>query len=195
MAPTLRLKRGGKARSSRESWPIWSCWAAIPRTRIRCRLSASRLSVRWWAGDGCGRVDSLIFAVEDSAKHAQRTVLVAASLSGRQFPPELVDGHTLDDHSSRPGHGGEKQALAAEQRCLDAAHELDVVVHCLVESHDAAGVNLQHLARPEIELDEIAAGVDEDGPGTDEFFENESFASEETRAQLFHQRHSQLHRG
>ena len=52
----------------------------------------------------------------------------------------------LEPHLARAAQRREEQALAAEQRGLDAAHHLDVVVHARLHRHDAAGVHAQRLA-------------------------------------------------
>ena len=76
-----------------------------------------------------------------------------------------------------------KQALAAEQSPLDAADQLNIVIHRFLERHDAARFDLQPFARRQREFQMIAARVDERGARPREFFQNESFAADQPRAQ------------
>ena len=110
-------------------------------------------------------------------------MLIAAGAVGRQLAAHFLQRHALHDHAAGTGEGGEEQSFAAEQRGPDAARKLDVVIDGFVEGHDAAGIDLQRLARGQRKLDEIAAAVDEDGSRSGELLQDESFAAEESRAQ------------
>src|SRR5580704_16691407 len=57
MALTLRMKRIGKVRLSRASWPISSYWDATYSRKIPTASSAFPLSAPWWMDGGCGRAD------------------------------------------------------------------------------------------------------------------------------------------
>ena len=46
-----------------------------------------------------------------------------------------------DCSQTRTGEVGEEESFASEQRGFDATHELDVVAHARLQSHQAPGVN------------------------------------------------------
>jgi hypothetical protein len=83
---------------------------------------------------------------------------------------------------ARAGHGGKKQALAAEEARLDATDPLDVVAHGLVERDEAARVHAQPLTGGERHLDDRPAAVDERLPAAFELLEDKPFPAEETGA-------------
>ena len=116
-------------------------------------------------------------------------------VEGREFAAQLLERHALHDHAARACHRSEEQSFAAEDRGLDAAHELDVVLHGFVEGDDAARVHLELFARAKSELHEIAAAVDEDRSGSGEPLEDEAFTAEEPGAELLDKRDVELHRG
>src|SRR5579863_3648699 len=128
-------------------------------------------------------IPSFVRAAQDSAERAQCVVRVAVGSAARaDFPAQALQRHTLDDDVPRTGQHGQKHSLSAEQRGLDAAHELDVVIDCIVEGHDAAGIHVEHLPLLQVEIDEVAAGMDEHRAGPGELFQDESFAAEEAGA-------------
>src|SRR5579859_1962775 len=51
------------------------------------------------------------------------------------------------------------------------------------------------LAGVQVELNKIAARMDEDRSRSDQLLENEPFPAKKSSAELFHERHAQLHRG
>ena len=124
---------------------------------------------------------ALIVALEDAADGSKGIVLVAAGGSGSHFAPHLFERHALYDDAAGPLQRCQKQAFPAEDRGLDAARELDVVVDRLIESDDAAGIHLDDLAHAQRELDEIAARVDERGARPRQLLQNEAFPAEKTR--------------
>src|SRR5579872_5726613 len=107
-----------------------------------------------------GKGPTLILTPENIDRPQPR-MLIPARLLGRQFPPHPLQCHALHDHPSRPAQSSQKYSLAAEDRSLDAAHKLNVVLHALVESHDATRLDLNRLPLFQIELHEIAARVNE----------------------------------
>src|ERR1700682_1863222 len=100
-------------------------------------------------------------------------MLVAIFSRGREFPAQLLKRHALHDHAAGAGHRRQKEPFAAKDSGLDATHHLNVVADRLVEGHDAARIDLQHLAHIQAELDEVAAAMDEYLSGTCEPFEDE----------------------
>src|SRR5438876_12380735 len=85
---------------------------------------------------------TLIITLEDSANCPHRTALVATRARGCEFSTQLVHRHALDDDAARACHRGEEQTLASEQRRLDAAHELYVIVDRFIKGDDTAGFDL-----------------------------------------------------
>src|SRR5579864_5968193 len=103
-----------------------------------------------------------VVAVEDAAEHIQTFVLIAAAAIGGQLAPHFLKSHALNNHPAGPPQSRQKQAFAAKQRRPDAAYQLDIVVYPFIKGNDAAGIDLQHFASLELELDEISPGMDED---------------------------------
>ncbi len=136
---------------------------------------------------------ALVFAAsEDPAEGVEGAVFVASAAGGGEFAAEFLEGHALQDEAAGAGEGGEKEALSSKKGGFDAACVLDVVVDGLIESDDAAGLDLQAFAGLEGEFDEVAASVDEDEAGASEFLENEAFSSEEARSEFLDERDAEL---
>ena len=95
-----------------------------------------------------------------------------------------------DCSHTRPGpvQRREEDAFAAEQRRLDPADELDVVVDARLQRHQAAGVDAQRLAGREIEVMNRAAGVHEAQAVAFELLHDEAFAAEQPDAELLLER-------
>src|SRR5688500_8981150 len=85
----------------------------------------------------------------------------------------------LQPDAARPLQRGEEDAFAAEQRRLDAADELDVVVHARLQRHQTAGVDAQRFTRLQIEVLHVAAGVHEAQPVALELLHDEASAAEQ----------------
>src|SRR5262249_27409396 len=134
----------------------------------------------------------LVVVVEDTGDGVESFVLVAPAAEWSQFAAHLFERHALHDHASGAAQRRKEKSFAAEERGLDSADELDVVVDCVIESDDRAGVDLQRFARSEVEFDEIASGMDEDGSRAGELFEDESFASKKSGAEFLDEGDVQL---
>src|SRR6185369_3672894 len=94
---------------------------------------------------------------------------------------------------SGAGQRRQEESLTAEQRRFDAAGELYVVAHGVIEGHNASGIDLKHLACGKIEFHEIAAGMNEHRARTGKLLQDEALAAEETRTQLLHHGYVELH--
>jgi len=101
------------------------------------------------------------------------------SSSRRIFWSVMLCTMTRQDPSESP-----ETILAAKKWLSDSTDELDVVLHRLIERHDAAGFDLQHLSGLQREFDEVSAAVDEDGSGTCQLFEDESSPPKKPCSQL-----------
>src|SRR5262245_25996608 len=121
-------------------------------------------------------------------------MFVAAGGSDHQLPPHFFECHGLDENFPRSGQSCQKQALASEQRALDASYELNVVGDAFLESDNAARLHLQALARREREFDMVASGVNKGRAGAGELFENESLAAEQAGAQPLRERDIEFYR-
>src|SRR5215213_4407651 len=71
--------------------------------------------------------------LENIAADAGHTSLFTARLREVHAALDAVhqtrEGQALQIDLARTGHFGQEQAFAAEQRVLEAAHELDVIIH------------------------------------------------------------------
>ncbi len=105
---------------------------------------------------------------------------------------QTAEGQGLQEHLARPLQQGEEQAFAAEERVLEAADELDVVVHALLESHQATRINAQALAALQGAFDHRAAGVDEGQAVALQTLQDETLAAEEAGAQALVEGHGDV---
>ena len=97
---------------------------------------------------------------------------------------QAAERQRLQPHVAGPGERGEEQALAAEERRLHPADELDVVVDRRLHRDQAAGVDAQRLARLELQLVQHAAGVDEGEAVALQALHDEALAAEQAGADL-----------
>src|SRR5262249_53589765 len=131
----------------------------------------------------------LPIAADDVAQCAERAAEVAlhvftiAAMRGDDPIGQPREGQRLDPDAPRTGQRREEQSFAAEDRRLDAADELDVVVDGRTERAQTAGVAAQLLARRELHRNDGAAAVDEHVAVAFETLQNESFAAEKPRAE------------
>ena len=79
--------------------------------------------------------------------------------------------------------------IVCRDRLLDI---FDVVGHSLIEGDDITGFYLQFLSGREGKVHEVTTCVNESHAGSGKPFEDESFAAEESRAELLDQRNGQL---
>src|SRR5690606_13455462 len=78
----------------------------------------------------------------------------------------------------------EEDAFTAEERGLDLADELDVVVDARLQRQEAAGVDAQRFAGAEIHVVNRAARVHEAQPVAFELLHDEALATEQPDADL-----------
>src|SRR5438093_8001034 len=69
---------------------------------------------------------------------------------------EMRHRHRLEPHASGAGERREKDAVAAEQRVLDAGDGGDVELHALLVHADVPGVDPQRVARLQVVGDDLA---------------------------------------
>src|SRR5258705_7979476 len=91
-------------------------------------------------------------AVQQVPEPAEERALLAppaARLGRRRVDTarEAAERKRLKPDSTGPLERREEESLAAEERGLHLAHELDVVLDARLERHEAAGVDAKHLAR------------------------------------------------
>src|SRR5436190_10752760 len=125
------------------------------------------------------------------AGDAAGLVAVAAD-GGGDAVREAAERERLQHDVSRSGEHGVEQTFAAEERVAESADELDVVVDRLRHRHDAAGVDAHRLAGREIELDHVAAAVQEQESVSAQLLQDEAFAAEESRAEAFRERDREI---
>ncbi len=113
---------------------------------------------------------------------------IAAMLGGGEFAAHFLQRHALHQDAAGAGEGRKEQAFAPEESGLDPAYELNIVIDRLIESNDTANADLKPFGGTEIELDKVAACVDEDRAGANELFKDEAFTAEEARAEPLDQR-------
>src|SRR5262249_220221 len=101
---------------------------------------------------------------------------------------EAAQGQRLQPHAAGAGERREEDALAAEERGLDLAHELDVVVHRGLERDQAPRVHAQRLAGSEVQLADRPARVREHEAVAVQALHDEALAAEEAHADLLLER-------
>ena len=87
-------------------------------------------------------------------------------------------------HGSGAGHLCQKQALASEKRIPEPADKLNVVVHRWREGDEGSCIDAQSFARLQMLFDDRAARVNESQPIAGQPLKDESFAAEQSAAQL-----------
>src|SRR5688500_6636346 len=118
----------------------------------------------------------------DVAQRAAYSTHSTAAFGCRADDPagQSRERHRLQDRFARAAQGGEEQSFAAEQRVLESADEFDVIGHGLFEGHDTAGVNLQYVARAQVEVNKIAPAVDEHTARAGQLLQNEAFPAKDS---------------
>ena len=97
---------------------------------------------------------------------------------------EAAEGQRLQPDLAGAGQGREEEPLAAEERRLHPADELDVVLHGRLQRHETAGIDAQRFARRQLQRVHHAAGVDEAETVAFEPLHDEAFAAEQADADL-----------
>src|ERR1044071_10267155 len=110
-------------------------------------------------------------------------LVAAAADGGGDAVREAAERERLQHDVSRYGEHGVEQSLAAEECVAESADELDVVVDSVGHRHDAAGVDAHRLARREVELEHVAAAVQEHESLSAQLLQDEAFAAEESRTE------------
>src|SRR5205809_3249653 len=106
-----------------------------------------------------------------------------ARSSGHNAAGKPAKRQGLKPNTAGTAKGSEEQAFTAEQRRLDFADELNVVVHRRLESDNAAGIDTQQFARRKCFFGQHAAGMNK-GPAISlQPLHDESFAAEQPHAQ------------
>src|SRR5687768_11183894 len=117
-----------------------------PATRFVIGRSALLLDSSFWFRHSSlialGRIPQ---QPPQSSQHAP-LVLPASRRIRQDSPRQSRERQRLEPDRPRAGDGGEEESLAAEERVLDAAGHLDVVLHTGLERDDAAGVDAERLA-------------------------------------------------
>jgi len=80
---------------------------------------------------------------------------------------------------------GEEQSLTTEQGVLDAADELDVVIHRLRHGYQATGIHTEHFAGSQLALYGGATRMDVNLAIALELLHDESLATEESSPEAF----------
>src|SRR5216684_8747455 len=109
-------------------------------------------------------------------------MITGRTCRGHEAIGQPAEGERLQDYVAGAGECRVEESFAAEQRVREAADELDVVVDRLGHRDDAAGIDAKLLARGEIELQHVAAGVKENKSLSADLLEQEAFAAEQPRA-------------
>src|SRR5262245_56613197 len=139
-----------------------------------------------------GRIEGICtlptIAIAQVAEAAEDAAFLAAAPAGLRSGGVDAAGQArerqrLEPHAARATQGCEEQTLAAEQRGLEPAHELNVVGHRRLQSDQAAGIDPERLARSERLLLEHAAGVDEHPAVTGQALHDEALAAEQADAE------------
>src|SRR4029450_14019282 len=103
---------------------------------------------------------------------------------GDDPPRHPAERQGLQPDLSRAAQRREEEPFAAEERGLDAADHLNVVVHGRLQGDDAARVDPDELARRERALVDRPAGMNEGETVPFEPLHDEAFAAEEAPAEL-----------
>src|SRR3954469_22918822 len=127
--------------------------------------------------------DEIADGAECTAEIAAAHFLAAAVLRAEHAVGETREGQRLNPDAARAGQHREEDPFPAENRRLDPADELDVVVDRRIECDETAGVDLQLLAGFQLQRHDRPAAVDEDFTGPLEPLEDEAFAPEEAGAE------------
>src|SRR5262249_23021063 len=120
-------------------------------------------------------------------------LFATAARRGDDAPGEPAQRQRLQPHLPGAPQRGEEKPFATEERALDVANVLDVVVDARLKRDEAARVDSQRLARLQFTLDDRAACVDEQKAVALQTLEDESLAAEEARAQAFREGNPDAH--
>jgi len=91
----------------------------------------------------------------------------------------------LKPNSSGPSQRREKQAFASEQRALDFADILNVVLNGRLKGNNAASVHSQDLTGGQVALVDRAAGMNEGQSVALQPFQDKAFTAKKTGAKAF----------
>lgn len=113
---------------------------------------------------------------------------IAAMLVRGEFAAHFLQRHALHQDAAGAGESRKEQAFAPEESGFDPAYKLDVVVDRFIESNDTSDADLEPFGGTEVELDKVAACVNENRARADELFKDKAFTAEEARAKTLDQR-------
>src|SRR3990172_6580679 len=123
----------------------------------------------------------------DAAEGAEDRALVLFTANGQGLPNpsrEPAEGERLEPDLAGARHARVEETLAAEDRRLDASHELDVVGVRGLERHETAGVHPKVLAGAELLLHDGASRMEKCEPIAFEALHDETFTAEEADSDL-----------
>jgi hypothetical protein len=139
-----------------------------------------------------------IVAIQQTAEAAEDGAFFASATAGLgggggDAAGQAAQGQGLKPDAAGTTQGGEEEPFAAEERALDFAHVLDVVIDAGLEGHDAAGIDADDFAGGEFALVDGAAGMNEGEAVALEPFQDKSFPAKKPRSQSFGKRDAQAH--
>ena len=105
---------------------------------------------------------------------------------------EPAEGERLQDDVARPRQRRVEESFAAEQRIAESADELDVVIDRLAIDTMQPVSTRSCLAGREVELQHVAAGVQEHQALSADLLQDEAFAAEQPRAESLRERDRQI---
>lgn len=130
------------------------------------------------------------------AGRSRRSPLIASVAAGGDVRQDgrrdAADRHGLKPNPSRSRQHGVEQSFAAEQFVLQSWNLTDLHLHARGESCDIAGVHHQLLAGLEIISDYITVDFRESDAAAAQPLHDESFATEQARAESFAEMDRQL---
>src|SRR5262245_45392053 len=130
-------------------------------------------------------------AIED------RTLFLAPAFALRRGGVDAIrhaaERQRLQPHAAGALQRREEDAFSAEERRLDPADELDVVVDAGLQRHQASRIDAHRLTGSEIEVVDRAAGVHEAEAVAFELLHDEALAAEQADAERVLERDADRH--
>ena len=148
--------------------------------------------------DLCALCGDLVVAGNDVAEDAASDAgeafrLLFATANGCSNPVrKTAERQSLQDDMPWTRQCGVEETFAAEQRIAKSADELNVIRDRVGKRDDAAGVDAKLFARPEVEFEHVAAGVQKEQPLPADFLQDEPLAAEKTGTEAFCERNREI---